>query len=98
MRNLTKKEFLRAVESKAQRMFGRTPKRISKTQLYKAIAMVVRDLMMERWSYSQEIMHSQPERELYYLSMEFLMGQALGNNIQMLDIADRMYAKNLAFL
>ena len=88
MRSLTKKEFLRAVESKAQRMFGRTPKRISKTQLYKAIAMVVRDLMMERWSYSREIMHSQPERELYYLSMEFLMGQALGNNIQMLDIAD----------
>ena len=88
MKSLTKQEFLRAVETKAQRMFGRTSRRISRHQLYKAIAMVVRDLIMERWSYSREIMHNQPGRELYYLSMEFLMGQALGNNIHLLEIED----------
>lgn len=88
MNGLTKKEFLRALDRKSQWMFGRTSKTISKNQLFKAISMVVRDLIMERWAYSRETVHRQPKRELYYLSMEFLMGQALGNNVHLLEIQD----------
>ena len=67
-------------------MFGRTPKTISKTQLYKALAMVVRDLVMERWAYSREILHRQTQREVYYLSMEFLVGQSLERNLLVLGM------------
>jgi len=88
MSGLTKKDFVRALETKSQRMFGRTCNTISKNQLYKTIAMVVRDLVMERWAYSRGTVHQNPERELYYLSMEFLMGQALGNNVHLLEIQD----------
>ncbi|NMB45944.1 MAG: glycogen/starch/alpha-glucan phosphorylase [Firmicutes bacterium] len=86
MNGLTKKDFVRALETKSQRMFGRTCNTISKNQLYKAIAMVVRDLVMERWAYSRGVVHQNPERELYYLSMEFLMGQSLGSNMLNLEI------------
>jgi starch phosphorylase len=88
MNGLTKKDFVRALETKSQRMFGRTCNTISKNQLYKTIAMVVRDLVMERWAYSRGTVHQNPERELYYLSMEFLMGQSLGSNMLNLQIEE----------
>jgi starch phosphorylase len=86
MNGLTKKDFVRALEIKSQRMFGRTCRIISKNQLYKTIAMVVRDLVMERWAYSRGTVHQNPERELYYLSMEFLVGQSLASNMLSLGI------------
>ncbi|MDD4693980.1 MAG: glycogen/starch/alpha-glucan phosphorylase [Firmicutes bacterium] len=88
MEAISKDQFRAALEDKLERMFGNTLKNASKSKLYKAIAMVIRDLIMEKWVYSREVYHANPERELYYLSMEFLMGRALGNNLINLEIDD----------
>lgn len=85
---ITKDEFRAALEDKVERMFGRTLKTASERNIYKGISMVIRDLIMEKWVYSREVYHHNPEKELFYLSMEFLMGRALGNNLINLEIED----------
>jgi starch phosphorylase len=48
---------------------------------YVALAYAVRDRLMERWFLTQDAYYRKDAKRVYYLSMEFLMGRALGNNI-----------------
>ncbi len=50
-------------------------------QLYMAVAYAVKDLMMDDWIKSQKEYKDQNKKTVFYLSMEFLMGRALGNNM-----------------
>ena len=48
---------------------------------YTAFANAVRDRIVERWINTQEEYHRQNTKRVYYLSLEFLMGRLLGNNV-----------------
>lgn len=77
----SKEEVKDAIVLKLQNMFGRTLKTASKGQIYKAVAMTLRDDMMKKWAYSKEMATDENGRTLYYLSMEFLVGRMLGKNL-----------------
>ncbi|MEO6324873.1 MAG: glycogen/starch/alpha-glucan phosphorylase [Thermoanaerobaculia bacterium] len=49
--------------------------------LYQGMAYAVRDRLMERWFLTQDAYHRTDAKRVYYLSLEFLMGRALRNNI-----------------
>jgi glycogen phosphorylase len=49
--------------------------------VYRALAYTVRDQLMERWFKTQNTYYHQDVKRVYYLSLEFLMGRALGNNL-----------------
>ncbi len=55
---------------------------------YKALAMVVRDRLMERWKLTQNAYDNTQCKRTYYLSLEFLMGRTLGNAMLSLGICD----------
>ena len=83
-----KKMFRVALETKVQRMFGRSIRGASEAQVFQALSQVVSDLVKEQQAYASELMRGHQGKELYYLSMEFLMGRALTNNMINLGIED----------
>ncbi len=69
------------ISGKLRRYYAKTVETATPEQIYKACAMAVRDEIMDKWAKSREILENGHKKELYYLSFEFLMGRALGNNI-----------------
>ena len=55
---------------------------------YHALALAVRDRVVERWIATQQTHHLQNVKRVYYLSLEFLIGRLLGNNVINLNIED----------
>jgi starch phosphorylase len=56
---------------------------------YFALALTVRDQLIERWIATQQTHHKQNVKRIYYLSLEFLIGRLLGNNVINLKLEDR---------
>jgi len=69
------------VRIKIERNFGCSLEEATDDQKYAAISMTVRDQMMEKLTASRHRRHESKSRRLYYLSVEFLMGRALNNNV-----------------
>ena len=59
---------------------------------YFAVAYAVRDRLMRRWIQTQQAYYKQDAKRVYYLSLEFLMGRALENNLSNLGATDAMRA------
>lgn len=57
---------------------------------YTALAMAVRDRLMERWQNTQRAYYEADSRRTYYISLEFLMGRALGNSVLNLGLDDAL--------
>ncbi|MGI5864108.1 MAG: glycogen/starch/alpha-glucan phosphorylase [Myxococcales bacterium] len=57
---------------------------------YQAIAASVRDRLVNRWIQTQQAYYKADAKRVYYLSLEFLMGRALGNNLMNLDLYEPM--------
>jgi starch phosphorylase len=58
--------------------------------LYKSLAYVVRDRLVERWIATQHAYYMHDVKRIYYVSLEFLMGRALGNNLINAGLLDRV--------
>ena len=59
---------------------------------YLALSYTIRDRLIDRWAKTQKVHHTQKAKRVYYLSLEFLMGRVLGNNIANLQIEDEVRA------
>ena len=57
------------------------PATVGPRQLYEAIARSVRDVLSQRWLRTEQTYEHQNPKRVYYLSMEFLIGRSLANNI-----------------
>ena len=79
--NVTAKEFSNQIVSLMDRYFGVKPEEASKTQLYQATCICVRDLLTQTRVNFKKRVREQNAKQVYYMSMEFLMGRALGNNL-----------------
>ena len=60
------------------------------SDLYTAVAHAVRDRLVQRWIHTQRAYYKQDAKRVYYLSAEFLMGRALGNNLLNLGLWDNV--------
>ena len=54
---------------------------IAKQQLFQAVSYVTKDTIVDNWLATQKQIEEDDPKMLYYMSMEFLMGRALGNSL-----------------
>ena len=85
---ITEKEVQLLIQGKLSRYFGVSPKEASKEQIYKAVVMSVRDILLEKRQQFHKVMKSKKGKRVYYLCMEFLLGRSLKNNIYNLDLGE----------
>ena len=69
---------------------GRDPERSGATDIYKALAYTLRDIMVEKWIKTQKTFYAKEKKRVYYLSLEFLIGRSLGNSITNLGLYDHV--------
>jgi starch phosphorylase len=82
------KELIERIEGKLQRNFGREPEDATKQQIFRAVCLVIRDMMYELWLENQEILNDPVKKQVIYLSMEFLPGASLRNNLFNLGLSE----------
>ena len=76
------KEQLRIlINGKLIRHYGKEFSNATRSQVYHATALVVRDFLMDNWVKTQEKVEKQGAKQVCYLSMEFLLGRSLKNNV-----------------
>lgn len=86
MDKITEKEAAGLIKSKLSKYFAVTPAEATKEQIYKATVMCVRDILLEKRSAFNKKARAEKGKKVYYLCMEFLLGQSLKNNTYNLDI------------
>ena len=90
MSNYTITQISDALERKLSHNFGVTPEQASDEIFYKACVLVLLDIMSERKQNFRKSVDEQEAKTIYYLSMEFLMGRSLKNNLYNLDLTETM--------
>ena len=88
MANLTEKDALTLINNKLSRYFGVSASEANKDQIYKAVVMCVRDILLEKRGAFNKKYRDKGGKRVYYLCMEFLLGQSLKNNTYNLNIQE----------
>ncbi len=74
-----KETFKKQVKENVKALFRKTLEEANDQQKYQAVAYTVKDTIIDNWLETQKAYEKQDPKTVYYLSMEFLMGRALGN-------------------
>ena len=77
----TKKEFKNLFIEKAEVLFEKSVKELSHKEVYQIIAAMIKDLVSDDWIQTEKIYNHKRVRQVYYFSIEFLLGRLLNTNL-----------------
>ena len=78
-KTFNKETFKKQVKENVKALFRKTLEEANEQQIYQAVAYTVKDTIIDNWLETQKAYEKEDPKTVYYLSMEFLMGRALGN-------------------
>ena len=76
-----KETFKKDVRDNVKRLFRKEMNEASQQELYQAVSYAVKEAIIDDWILTQKKITKEDPKIVYYMSMEFLMGRALGNNL-----------------
>ena len=76
-----KETFIKNVKNTVKTLFRKNLAEASQQEIYQAVSFVVKEVIIDQWLATQKTMEENDPKTLYYMSMEFLVGRALGNNL-----------------
>ena len=76
-----KEAFKKSVKDNVKFLYRKTIEEATQEQIFQAVSYSVKDVIIDNWLATQKAYDEQDPKILYYMSMEFLMGRALGNNL-----------------
>lgn len=85
-----KELFKRSVLYNIRTMYRITIDEATPQQIFQATAYAIKDQIIEQWIKTRQLYEAQDPKMVYYMSMEFLMGRALGNNMINLQAYDQV--------
>ena len=78
---IDKELFKRSVLYNVKTLYRKTLEEATDQQIFQAVSYAVKDMIVDNWIKTQENYEKKDPKIVYYMSMEFLMGRALGNNM-----------------
>ncbi|MCD7864178.1 MAG: glycogen/starch/alpha-glucan phosphorylase [Lachnospiraceae bacterium] len=76
-----KEQFKKDVAYNVKTLYRRNIEEATQQQIFQGVAYAIKDDIMDNWMATQKAWEEQDPKMVYYMSMEFLMGRALGNNL-----------------
>ena len=78
---MNKDELKKAIALNVKSLYRKTIDEATPAMIYQAVALAVKDMIIDRWIATHKEYEKQDAKVVYYMSMEFLTGRFLGNNI-----------------
>ena len=78
---INKDELKKTIVFNVKSIYRKTIDEATPAMVYQAVALAVKDMIIDRWIATHKEYDKQDTKIVYYMSMEFLMGRALGNNL-----------------
>ena len=76
-----KRAFVQNVKDNVKNLYRKTLEEASQQEIFQAVSYTVKDEIIDKWLATQQAYDKEDPKIVYYMSMEFLMGRALGNNL-----------------
>ena len=79
--NFSKEEFKKNVISNCKSLYRKNIEEANQQEVFQAVSYAVKDIIIDKWIATHKQYEKDDPKMVYYMSMEFLMGRALGNNL-----------------
>ena len=76
-----KKRFIQEIKDNVKNLYRKTLEEASQQEVYQAVSQAVKEVIIDQWLATQKTFEKKDPKIVYYMSMEFLVGRALGNNL-----------------